>query len=49
MRESALFGENLSLSRKIKTHMGANKLEIYDAVENNSPQDAGFIIEYHVN
>jgi hypothetical protein len=49
MRETALFGDNLTLSRKIRTSMGSNELEINDVVENNRPQDAQFNILYHVN
>ena len=49
MRESALFGDNLTLSRKITTRMGASTLEIHDVVENHNSSEAAFLILYHVN
>ncbi|MBL6996366.1 aldose 1-epimerase family protein [Desulfobacula sp.] len=49
MRESAIFGDNLTLYRKIKTQLGSNELEIIDIIENNSPKEAGFNILYHIN
>jgi hypothetical protein len=49
MRESELFGHNLTLSRKITSKLGENYIEIHDTLENNDSQDIEFMLLYHFN
>ena len=49
MRESALFGHNLSLTRKITSKLGESEIEITDVLENNSPETEEFMLLYHCN
>jgi hypothetical protein len=49
MRESALFGHNLSLTRKITSKLGENEIEITDILENNAPESEEFMLLYHFN
>jgi hypothetical protein len=49
MRESKLFGHNLTLSRKITSQLGENYIDIHDTLENNDPQDTEFMLLYHFN
>ena len=49
MRESAFFGHNLSLNRKIVSKIGGNSLTLTDVVENNAPEEEEFMILYHIN
>lgn len=49
MRESALFGHNLMLTRRITTKLGSNELLIHDELENLSPAPEEFCILYHFN
>ncbi len=49
MRESALFGHNLLLTRRISTKLGSNELHIHDTIDNLSPLPEEFCILYHFN
>ena len=49
MRESGLFGENLTLSRNISAKLGENSISIHDTVENNGPEAVEFMLLYHFN
>ena len=49
MRETAVFGENITLKRKITTHLGESKLWINDIVENEGFQESPHMILYHIN
>ncbi|MCZ7645362.1 MAG: aldose 1-epimerase family protein [Planctomycetota bacterium] len=44
-----LFGPNLTLTRTLRTELGANWLRIDDVVENEGFTDAALLILYHVN
>lgn len=49
MRETAMFGENLVLRRKITTRLGQRKLWLRDEVENEGHDPRPFMIMYHMN
>ncbi|MBQ5973411.1 MAG: DUF4432 family protein [Oscillospiraceae bacterium] len=49
MRESALFGHNLMLTRTVSTKLGSDELEITDVLENLNGLDEEFCILYHFN
>ncbi|MEI6603363.1 MAG: aldose 1-epimerase family protein [Clostridia bacterium] len=49
MHETALFGLNLILKRRIVTKLGSNEIEIFDTIENNNPTAQEFMFLYHVN
>jgi hypothetical protein len=49
MRETRLFGENLRLTRRISTRLGADTLTIEDRLENLGFRDEGFMLLYHIN
>ncbi len=49
VRQSVLFGENLLLSRRIRTKMGANSLTIVDRVQNEGFRPSPHMILYHCN
>ena len=49
MHENALFGHNLTLSRKITSKLGENEIEINDILENNAPEEQEFMLVYHMN
>lgn len=49
MKDSMLFGHNLSLTRKIISWLGKNELLVEDTLENNSPVDEEFMLLYHCN
>ncbi len=49
VRESRLFGENLTLTRTISTGMGESSLRIKDVVENEGFQAQPVMILYHIN
>ena len=48
-RETAVFGENVSLSRRITMTLGESRLLINDVVENMGHQETEHMILYHVN
>ncbi len=49
MREAVLYGENLTLTREIKTILGEKKIYIKDKVENEGYKPSPFMILYHIN
>lgn len=49
LKETALFGHNLYLTRTLKSKMGENFIEINDVVENLSDKEEEFMIIYHFN
>lgn len=49
VRETAVFGENLLLSRKVMAGLGENHLHIHDIVENCGFEKTEFMILYHIN
>jgi hypothetical protein len=49
IRETAVFGDNISLSRKITMKLGENKLTLHDIVENMGHKETEHMILYHVN
>jgi hypothetical protein len=49
MRETRVFGENLRLTRRISTRLGANSLTIEDSVENLGYTTTPLMILYHIN
>lgn len=49
MRETAVFGENIVLTREISTRLGENKLWLHDLVENEGYQSSPYMILYHIN
>ena len=49
MKEAVLFGENLSLSRRITFPYGENKILLEDTVTNHGFQKTPFMLLYHFN
>ncbi|HEX2998987.1 MAG TPA: aldose 1-epimerase family protein [Armatimonadota bacterium] len=49
IREARVFGENVLLTRKVFTRLGANKLWIHDTVENQGHQRTEHLLLYHMN
>ncbi len=49
VREAVLFGENLTLTRKISARLGESRLTIEDVVENTGFERSPFLIVYHMN
>jgi len=49
MRQAAFWGENLSLTRRIRTRLGASMFQIEDEVENHDFSPAPLMFLYHVN
>ena len=49
LREGRLFGENVSLTRRISTRLGDNKLQIVDTVRNEAFEPTPLMILYHFN
>lgn len=49
MRESAFFGRNLLLQRRIETMAGSRVLHIYDCIENQDFEPARLMLLYHMN
>lgn len=49
MRETAVFGQNLTLTRTVSTKLGAKSFHIHDVVTNESFDAAGFQLLYHCN
>lgn len=48
-RSSKLFGEHLSLTRKVSTKIGSNEVEICDTLENLTQNPQEFTLLYHCN
>lgn len=49
IREASVFGENVVLSRRLRTALGENRVRIEDEVENLGHEDAPHMLLYHVN
>lgn len=49
MRETRVFGENLSLRRTVSTALGSNRIQIHDTVSNEGFADQGYQLLYHCN
>ena len=49
MRQAALFGSNLLLTRRIWAHLGENALHLEDTLENQGHHPAPYQILYHCN
>ena len=49
VRETTVFGENIVLSRSIKTHIGSRSLTIIDCLENYGFKRVPLMALYHVN
>lgn len=49
VRESRLFGENLTLHRRIETRLGASSLRIATTVRNEGWSDEGVMVLFHMN
>ena len=49
MRESRVFGENVSLNRRVWTHLGSNTLWLTDTVRNDGFATWPHMILYHIN
>lgn len=49
VREAAVFGENLMLTRRITAHLGESRILIEDAVENLGHEPAEHMLIYHFN
>lgn len=49
IRESTVFGENITLTREIKSKLGENKLSITDIVENCGFERQPLMLLYHFN
>lgn len=49
MRETIIYGENLTLTREIKCVYGKKKIYVKDIVENEGYNESPFMIMYHVN
>lgn len=49
VRETALFGKNLLLKRRVTSAVGSDTLEIEDTLENLGTRDEEYCLLYHVN
>lgn len=49
VRETRVFGENVTLSRTVKTHLGATSLQVEDVVTNEGFEKTPHCILYHIN
>lgn len=49
IKDSALFGKNLVLKRRIYSAIGSEKLEISDTLENHAYENAEYCMLYHIN
>jgi len=49
VEETAIFGENVRLSREIRSRLGQNRIEIRDVVENIGFEPVPHMILYHFN
>lgn len=49
VNESSLFGENITLTREIITHLGSNKIILKDQVENEGYNAQPLMLLYHCN
>jgi len=49
IRQSRIFGENLTLTRTLRSKIGENRIEIDDVVENCGFSETPFMLLYHFN
>lgn len=49
MRQSVVFGENLTLTRRIWTHLGSSVIQVRDVVANEGHQTTPHMMLYHCN
>lgn len=49
VKQTALFGSNLTVCRTIKTAYGSGKIEITDTVKNEGYKDDKYVLLYHFN
>ena len=49
IRDTALFGENLVLTRTIETTVGSDELKLTDHLENRAFRDEKYCLLYHIN
>ena len=49
MRETSVFGENLTLTRTISTRLGATSIHLRDVVTNEGFRKTGLMLLYHCN
>ena len=49
IRETRVFGENFRLERRIRAHVGGNRLELHDEVTNDAGDRRPHMILYHCN
>jgi len=49
IRQSRIFGENITLTRTICCKIGENRIEIHDVVENCGLSETPFMLLYHFN
>jgi len=49
VKQAVLFGENLTLTRKISAKLGESRLTVEDLVENTGYEKCPFLILYHIN
>ncbi|MBI2195171.1 MAG: aldose 1-epimerase family protein [Planctomycetes bacterium] len=49
MREGRLFGENVTLTRRMTTALGSNRLTIEDVIENHNFTPTPMMVLYHFN
>ena len=49
IRDTALFGENLFLTRTIETAVGSDEIKLTDRLENRAFRDEKYCMLYHVN
>ncbi len=49
IRDTALFGENLSITRTLETAAGSDEIRLTDRIENRAFRDERFCMLYHVN
>ncbi len=49
VKQAVLFGENLTLTRKVSARLGEARLTVEDIVENTGFEKSPFLILYHIN
>ena len=49
IRDTALFGENLAVTRTIETKAGSDELKLTDRIENRAFVDGKYCLLYHIN
>lgn len=49
IRDTVLFGENLTVTRTIETKVGADELKLTDRIENRAFVDGKYCLLYHIN